>query len=165
MRLLLLFSSIFFMSPELIFANIDIVLFKKASINKIYSSNIVFLNPGDKFRFLIRSDKNDKINVTTYREGFQKSSTGTSSTPSLGSMNSSSSNTNDIVSETGFRIKRLKLPRGVCNIRIRLNTANPCSIGWRSKSMVGQGRGSILVMAGIRRDIFVWDLNKEEILR
>jgi hypothetical protein len=27
------------------------------------------------------------------------------------------------------------------------------------------GHGSILVMAGIRRDIFVWDLNKEEMLR
>ena len=27
------------------------------------------------------------------------------------------------------------------------------------------GKGSILVMAGIRRDIFVWDLNKEEMLR
>ena len=28
-----------------------------------------------------------------------------------------------------------------------------------------KGQGSILVMAGIRRDIFVWDLNKEDILR
>ena len=64
MRLLLLFSSIFFMSPELIFANIDIVLFKKAPINKIYSSNTVYLNSGDKFRFLIRSDKSDNFEIT-----------------------------------------------------------------------------------------------------
>ena len=28
-----------------------------------------------------------------------------------------------------------------------------------------KGYGGILVMAGIRRDIFVWDVNKEEILR
>ena len=64
MRLLLLFISIFFMSPELIFANIDIVLFKKASINKIYSSKTVYLNSGDKFRFLIRSDKSDNFDIT-----------------------------------------------------------------------------------------------------
>ena len=64
MRLLLLFISIFFMSPELIFANIDIVLFKKASINKIYSSKNVYLNSGDKFRFLIRSDKSDNFEIT-----------------------------------------------------------------------------------------------------
>jgi len=64
MRLLLLFSSIFFISPELISANIDIVLFKKAPINKIYSSNTVYLNSGDKFRFLIRSDKSDNFDIT-----------------------------------------------------------------------------------------------------
>ena len=52
------------MSPELIFANIDIVLFKKASINKIYSSKTVYLNSGDKFRFLIRSDKSDNFDIT-----------------------------------------------------------------------------------------------------
>ena len=52
------------MSPELIFANIDIVLFKKASINKIYSSKNVYLNSGDKFRFLIRSDKSDNFEIT-----------------------------------------------------------------------------------------------------
>ena len=52
------------MSPELIFANIDIVLFKKAPINKIYSSNTVYLNSGDKFRFLIRSDKSDNFEIT-----------------------------------------------------------------------------------------------------
>ena len=49
---------------ELIFANIDIVLFEKAPINKIYSSNTVYLNSGDKFRFLIRSDKSDNFDIT-----------------------------------------------------------------------------------------------------
>ena len=71
----------------------------------------------------------------------------------------------DSVSETGFKIKKLKLPRGITNIRIKLNHANPCTIGWRSTQMGKKGQGSILVMAGIRRDIFVWDLNKEDILR
>ena len=103
--------------------------------------------------------------VTNFREGFQKSSL--SSTSSSGSKKSISSDTNESVSVTGFRIKRLKLPRGVTNIRIKLNHANPCCIGWRSHRMSGKtsGHGSILVMAGIRRDIFVWDLNKEEMLR
>ena len=75
MRIFLFFSSIFFLSTELISANIDIFLFKKAAVNKIYSSSIVFLNPGDKFRFLIRSDKNDKINVTTYKNSLETDKT------------------------------------------------------------------------------------------
>ena len=95
------------------------------------------------------------------RGELQRSST-SSSTSSVGSTKTSS---NESISDTGFKIKRLRLPRGVANIRIKLNHANPCTIGWRSKQMGRKGRGGILVMAGIRRDIFVWDLHKEEILR
>ena len=69
------------------------------------------------------------------------------------------------MSETGFMIKKLKLPRGVTNIRIKLNHANPCVVGWRSNQMGRNGYGGILVMAGIRKDIFVWDVDKENILR
>ena len=106
------------------------------------------------------------LDLRFFREEFRKSSSASSTTSSSGSTKGSSSSSNESVSETGFRIKRLKFPRGVTNIRIKLNHANPCSIGWRSQHMGGKGgKGSILVMAGIRRDIFVWDLNKEEMLR
>ena len=106
-------------------------------------------------------------NSNCFREDFKKSSTSASSTSSSGSKKSTSSDTNESISDTGFRIKRLKLPRGVTNIRIKLNHANPCCIGWRSHRMSGKtsGHGTILLMAGIRRDIFVWDMNKEEMLR
>ena len=75
MKLILIFLSILFVFPQLTVANIDLFLFKKASVNKIYSSSIVFLKPGDKFRFLIRSDKNDIINVTTYKNSFETDNT------------------------------------------------------------------------------------------
>ena len=117
---------------------------------------------------MVPAKRNNLISLyfIKFREKIQKSSSSSSTTSSLGSTKSSSSSSNESMSETGFRIKRLKFPRGVTNIRIKLNHANPCSIGWRSHHMGSKGgKGSILVMAGIRRDIFVWDLNKEEMLR
>ena len=100
-----------------------------------------------------------------FREVARKSLLSSSSSSADDSKKGVSLDRKDSVSETGFKIKKLKLPRGITNIRIKLNHANPCTIGWRSTQMGKKGQGSILVMAGIRRDIFVWDLNKEDILR
>ena len=54
-----------------------------------------------------------------------------------------------------FQVKKLKLPRSVVNIRIKLNQSNPCimvpSVGY--------------LIAGVRRDVFVWNWDKEQLLR
>ena len=105
------------------------------------------------------------IFLLCFREVTRKSLLSSSSSSADDSKKGVSLDRKDSVSETGFKIKKLKLPRGITNIRIKLNHANPCTIGWRSTQMGKKGQGSILVMAGIRRDIFVWDLNKEDILR
>ena len=47
------------------------------------------------------------------------------------------------------------LPRSVKNARMRLNDTNAC--------VVEPTRG--LAIAGVRRDIFVWSLEKQELLR
>ena len=53
------------------------------------------------------------------------------------------------------QVKKLKLPRSVVNIRIKLNQSNPCimvpSMGY--------------LIAGVRRDVFVWNWDKEQLLR
>ena len=52
-------------------------------------------------------------------------------------------------------VKRLNLPRSVVNIRIRLNQSNPGILVEEPKVFI----------AGVRRDIFVWDWEKERLLR
>ena len=52
-------------------------------------------------------------------------------------------------------VKKLRLPRSVVNIRIKLNQSNPCILIPRKNYMI----------AGVRRDIFVWDWNKDYLLR
>ena len=53
------------------------------------------------------------------------------------------------------QIKRLNLPRSVVNIRIKLNLSNSCILI----------PGNQYLVAGVRRDIFVWNWNKEQLLR
>ena len=50
---------------------------------------------------------------------------------------------------------KLLLPRSVKNARMRLNDTNAC--------VVEPTRG--IAIAGVRRDIFVWSLEKQELLR
>ena len=64
MRLYLLLCSVFMFIPSLVLANIEILLFKKAPITKIYNSETVYLNSGDEFRFLIRSEISDNFELT-----------------------------------------------------------------------------------------------------
>ena len=52
-------------------------------------------------------------------------------------------------------IKRLNLPRSVVNIRVKLNESNPGILVDEPK----------LFIAGIRKDIFVWNWEKEQMLR
>ena len=52
-------------------------------------------------------------------------------------------------------VLKLLLPRSVKNARMRLNDTNAC--------VVEPTRG--LAIAGVRRDIFVWSLEKQELLR
>ena len=52
-------------------------------------------------------------------------------------------------------VLKLLLPRSVKNARFRLNDTNAC--------VVEPTRG--LAIAGVRRDIFVWSLDKQELLR
>ena len=52
-------------------------------------------------------------------------------------------------------VKRLNLPRSVVNIRTRLNESNPGILVEDPK----------LFIAGVRKDIFVWDWEKERMLR
>ncbi len=52
-------------------------------------------------------------------------------------------------------IKKLSLPRSVVNIRIKLNQSNPVVIIAESN----------LAIAGVRRDIFVWNLTSEKMVR
>ena len=52
-------------------------------------------------------------------------------------------------------VKRLNLPRSVVNIRIRLNQSNPGILVEEPKVFI----------AGVRRDIFVWDWENERLLR
>ena len=52
-------------------------------------------------------------------------------------------------------VLKLLLPRSVKNARLRLNDTNAC--------VVEPTRG--LAIAGVRRDIFVWSLEKQELLR
>ena len=52
-------------------------------------------------------------------------------------------------------VKKLSLPRSVVNIRIKLNQSNPCILVPEYKYLI----------AGVRRDIFVWDWNKAQLLR
>ena len=52
-------------------------------------------------------------------------------------------------------VKRLNLPRSVVNIRIRLNQSNPGILVEEPKVFI----------AGVRRDIFVWDWQNERLLR
>lgn len=51
----------------------------------------------------------------------------------------------------------MSLPRSVVNIRLKLNKPNP-SIGIFEED-------TKLFIAGVRRDIFVWNWEKEELLR
>lgn len=59
--------------------------------------------------------------------------------------------------QLGRQIKRLSLPRSVVNIRTKLNKSNP-SIG------IFEDEKKFFI-AGVRRDIFVWDWQKEQLLR
>ena len=52
-------------------------------------------------------------------------------------------------------VLKLLLPRSVKNARFRLNDTNAC--------VVEPTRG--IAIAGVRRDIFVWSLDKQELLR
>ena len=53
------------------------------------------------------------------------------------------------------QIKKLKLPRSVVNIRIKLNQSNPCIMVPKVNYLI----------AGVRRDVFVWDWTKEQLIR
>ena len=64
-----------------------------------------------------------------------------------------------------FKPKYLRLPRSVNNIRTKLNQSNPVVIGWRNNQMGRSQNSALMLVAGIRRDIFVWDVTKELPLR
>ena len=51
--------------------------------------------------------------------------------------------------------KKLRLPRSVVNIRIKLNQSNPCIMVPKVNYLI----------AGVRRDVFVWDWTKEQLIR
>ena len=61
--------------------------------------------------------------------------------------------------------KVLRLTRSVNNIRTKLNQTNPAVLAWRRDQMGRDSHASLMLMAGIRRDVFVWDVTKELPLR
>ncbi|XP_059080387.1 NACHT and WD repeat domain-containing protein 2-like [Tigriopus californicus] len=49
----------------------------------------------------------------------------------------------------------LKLPRSIRNVRVKINQSNPCVIDLQK----------LLLVAGVRRDIFIWSIKSEMLLR